>query len=112
MENAENDLGKVFDVMDEGNRNISSRVVNSFMEEARKLGSSLLLMSSWYQCSKYIVDNPRYTNNFVSSRNHDLKKFKQKPSHKRYVKDAINTFLTNQTKTKKVEKRNPQPAVI
>ena len=85
----------------EGKKNLSSRVVNSFTEDARKLGSSLLLMLTWYQCSKYVLDNPKYTNKFVSSRNIDLKKFKRKPSRKKYVKDTIVTFVGNQLKTPK-----------
>ena len=58
-------------------------------------------MSTWYQCSKYVLDNPKYTNKFVSSRNIDLKKFKRKPSRKQYVKDLIVTFVGNQLKTPK-----------
>ena len=87
--------------MDQGNKNLSSCVVNSFMEDARKLGSSLLLMLTWCQCSKYVLDNPKYTKKFVSSRNIDLKKFKRKPSRKQYVKDLIVTFVGNQLKTPK-----------
>ena len=71
------------------------------MEDARKLGSSLLLMSTWYQYSKYVLYNPKYTNKFVSSRNIDLKKFKRKPLRNQYVKDTIVTFVGNQLKTPK-----------
>ena len=39
FDNVENDFKKVFNFMDQGNKNLSSRVVNSFMEDARKLGS-------------------------------------------------------------------------
>ena len=37
-------------------------------------GSALLVMASWYECSKYVIDNPKFTKKFVSSRNMDFRK--------------------------------------
>ena len=55
----EQDLNDVFAFMEDSKSNLSGKVVNAFMEKARHVGSALLLMSSWYQCSKYVIDNPK-----------------------------------------------------
>ena len=49
--NPEQDLNDVFSFMEDSKANVSGKVVNSFMEEARHVGSAILLMSTWYQCS-------------------------------------------------------------
>ena len=53
----EQDLNDVFQFMEDSKSNLSGKVVNEFMEEARHIGSALLVMVSWYQCLKYVIDN-------------------------------------------------------
>ena len=102
----EQDLNNVFQFMEDSKSNLSGKVVNAFMEEARHVGSALLVMVSWYQCSKYVIDNPKFTKKFVSSRNMDLKRFRKDPSRKQFVKDTINSFLRCQTNKSKVVTKN------
>ena len=100
--NPEQDLNDVFYFMEDSKANVSGKVVSAFMEEARHVGSAMLLMSSWYQCSKYVLDNPKYSKKFVSSRNSDLKRFRKEPSRKQFVKDSVNCFLQYNSKKSKV----------
>ena len=100
--NPEQDLNDLFAFMKDSKANVSGKVVSAFMEEARHVGSAMLLMSSWYQCSKYVIDNPNYSKRFVSSRNGDLKRFRKDPSRKQFVKDSVNCFLQYNNKKSKV----------
>ena len=100
--NPEQDLNDVFSFMEDSKANVSGKVVNAFMEEARHVGSAMLLMSTWYQCSKYVLDNPKLSKRFVSSRNIDLKRFRKEPSRKQFVKDSVSCFFRYQSKKRKV----------
>ena len=100
--NPEQDLNDVFSFMEDSKANVSGKVVNAFMEEARHVGSAMLLMSTWYQCFKYVLDNPKFSKRFVSSRNIDLKRFRKEPSRKQFVKDSVSCFFKYQSKKGKV----------
>ena len=91
-----------FSFVEDSKANVSGKVVNAFMEEVRHVGSAMLLMSTWYQCSKYVLDNPKFSKRFVSSRNIDLKRFRKEPSRKQFVKDSVSCFFKYQSKKSKV----------